>query len=214
MKRLNTSGLTAATVLIVALVGGAAGGAIAMGGAHQTPTAPATVQLHPAAAEVDATPSESPTPAAAVPSDTGTVTTPQNAPATAPQPAADTTQADRAKAEADRAKAEADRATTAADKATAPDPAPAPAVVRPSPAAPKPECDGSETRSTPSGYDKDGHPHDQVDYTCRGGRWVETGRIAPEPRPVVHPDPAGALIPKSSSTADSDGPVTQSNPKG
>lgn len=193
MKRPSLGGLTAIGVLVLAIGGGAVGGALATGG-QQTP-APGPVQVQSIADEATSTPapSPSPSPAAEVEEapapDGGTV---DAEPAPAPQtpevsdpapivepvaPSAETASqaADRAKAEADRAKAEADRAAEVAATATPKPKASTPVT------APQPECSPEGGVITqPLGPAPRGMSSEQDavygggQKTCRDGKWVET----------------------------------------
>lgn len=126
MKRLTGSGFTAAGVLVVALVGGFVGGAVAMNGAD-APAPAGPVTLHQVAGEVTPTPTAEAVDTAPEPTRTPEPSV-EPAPVSVPEPkvvdvpktesASDA--ADRARAEADRAKAEADRA----EKVVTPSPAP------------------------------------------------------------------------------------------
>lgn len=127
MKVRNAAGgFTAGAVLIVGVLAGLAGGAVAMSGSDPAPAAPVT--LHQVAEEPTAAPAPTVTPTAApvvdepepapkpvVHDDPAPVS--DRAPIVAPvAPKAETASeaADRAKVEADRAKTEADRATEVA----------------------------------------------------------------------------------------------------
>jgi hypothetical protein len=187
VKRLNLGGFTAAGVLVVALIGGAVGGAVAMS-SSSTP-APAPVTVHQVADEDETAPeptaTSTPTPAAAsIP------------PADAPEPTTNTAPAavavdgETAAEAADRAAREADRAEDAADRAES------------TIAAPKPTTKATETEepvhSCPSGAhwyadSESGLPGQQpgcVGDECPAGQHIElTGTGSPyceaDPKPAV-----------------------------
>lgn len=154
MKKLNLRGATAAGVLVVAVLGGAVGGAVALSSAQGDP-APSTVGVHQVVDEVTPTPTPvvtpDPTPTPVVHVDP--------APASDPAPKVDdVTKTETASEAADRAKAEADRAKSEADRATQ--------VVEAPPAAPSAPGPGPGTTGTSSGgaspdlpYLSDGKPH-------------------------------------------------------
>lgn len=122
-KRISVGGFTAAGMLVVAVLGGAVGGAVAMsGGSGPAPVAP--VAIHQVAEDtttptVQPTLAPEPSPAPVVHEDPAPVSDPEPKVApVAPKTETASEAADRAKAEADRAKAEADRAA----KVVTPDP--------------------------------------------------------------------------------------------
>lgn len=123
MRRPSRGGLTAAGVLVTALLAGAAGGAVAFSAAQgeKTPAAAGPVVLHQVAGDSTAAPG--PTPPPASPSSVPAIVA---GPAGEPAPAAVTVEGEAAASAADRAVREADRAEEAADRAEQAAPKPAP----------------------------------------------------------------------------------------
>jgi hypothetical protein len=202
MKRPSVGGFTAAGVLVVAIMGGAVGGALVMSG-QAAPVAPSSsVTLHQVADEATPEPSaapvvdEDPAPAPMVVH-----------PAPVPVVASGGGSGETASEAADRAATEADRAETAADRAentTAPKPAPVVApvvaveeepVAKPTtPAAPAPECQPGQTRGVPARAGEY-----QITYGCVNGKWVETDRrIATPPQKPAPVQPAVVESPPKS----------------
>lgn len=148
MKK-NWAGLTAAGVMVTALVAGAAGGAIAYSAAQGSePAAPPAVALHQVAETVATAPEVTSAPVAE--EESATAASPAAPVVTAPDAAAGETAsqaADRATVEADRATDAADRAEVATTPAAPAEPAPAP-TVEPAPV----------QHSCPSGTKWDGDP--------------------------------------------------------
>lgn len=194
-RPISLGGFTAAGVLVVAIMGGAVGGAVVMSGQGAATTAPSSVTLHQVADEVTAEPTmapvvdEDPAPAADVV---------QSAPAPVMAPSGGS--GETASEAADRAAAEADRASSAADRAedtTAPKPAPvqpAPAPVATEedtvakPTTPAPECEAGQTRGVPA------RPGEySITYACQGGKWVESGRTLVPDRSKQAPAPSAPV---------------------
>lgn len=194
MKRPALGGLSAASVLVAAIVAGMAGGAIAVGaaqGSDPAPVPPAVTTMHQVADEAAPAPATAPVagvdesaagPPVVVQSEKSTPAGPGPDAASAPKVVV--AEGESAQDAADRAADEADRAEEAADRAedTAPQaPVPTSAAEAPTPPAveaptaepaPKPDCEvGGPTMSNPR---TDGY---QVTLTCVAGKWVETSRV-------------------------------------
>jgi hypothetical protein len=200
MRRPSVGGFTAAGVLVVAIMGGAVGGALVMSG-QAAPVAPSPVTLHQVADEATSEPSTPPVVVDEDPAPTVEVVHP------APVVTSGGGSGETASEAADRAATEADRAETAADRAentTAPKPAPVVApvvaveeepVAKPTtPPAPAPECQPGQTRGVPARAGEY-----QITYGCVNGKWVETDRrIATPPQKPAPVQPAVVESPPKS----------------
>lgn len=188
--------MTAAAVLVVALVGGAAGGAMVMGNGSE-PVDPRPVQMGLKVADEATTapsPEVSPEPtmvAAPTPTPVVVPAAPgaEEEPVVSPKTESANEAADRAAREADRAERAADEAKEAADKAAQPAPVatPAPPVATPEPT---PALPGYQTRE---GDPCPGYEGNSIKagngplLKCEGGVWRKVDEPPPTPTPTPEP---------------------------
>lgn len=201
--KFSTSGITLASVALVAVVGGVAGGAlVGTGGSPEQSNR--EVELRSTTNDGELTdPAPAPSPSAiTVPVLEPVAEAPASEPAPAPEPAPSGTTVDpvaentqQAKEAAERAERAADRAEDAADRAEAPEPTPAPVttpVATPVPT-PQPECKDGDTQQFTDNRTQREPGWTPGTRTCINGKWVRTA----EPKPPVATAPVAAPAPPS-----------------
>lgn len=194
MMKFNAAGFTAAGVLAVAVLGGAAGGAMVLGGGDE-PAQPRPVQMGLKVAE-DSTPAPSPGPSTEPTMAPESATGPADAPEM-PVPPKQKTAADYAEQAGESAKRSeqaAERAEDAAKRAeSVPVPTPVPTPVgTPPQATPKPYMPGSNTKAGEACPGYEGASTKVGDgpwLKCKDGVWqVDESKATPAPTPPTPPE--------------------------